>query len=252
MSTKRSITTATASAQALIQAPALVPDIVPDVLTTVDVVIFTLFENRLSVVLSRRAHEPYAGQFALPGGYVHDDEDDDLEATACRVLAQKVGIRPPYLEQLYTFSGRLRDPRKWSVSVAYYALVPLAALEGMGEQCAFFPVDDLPALPFDHRKIIDTGVARLRDKAAYSSLPAFLLPETFTFPELQDVYEKVSGMPIDKAFFRRKIDEQDMIEPIAGEMRKTGGRRAQVYRLTARALTQFERVIFVPPSARSA
>src|SRR6202008_204369 len=93
-------------------------------ITTVDVALFTLRNRTLSVLLAARDKPPFAGMLALPGGFIHDEEDGDTEQTARRVLRQKIGLVVPYLEQLYPFSGRRRDPRGWSVSVAYYALVP--------------------------------------------------------------------------------------------------------------------------------
>jgi 8-oxo-dGTP diphosphatase len=112
---------------------------------------------------------------ALPGGFVHAQEDADTEMAARRVIRGKIGFDAPYLEQLFTFSGAARDPRGWSVSVAYYALIPWSLLE-RSQAAEALPVDALPPLPFDHPQIVAKAVERLRRKATYSSLPAFLLP----------------------------------------------------------------------------
>lgn len=204
-----------------------------DVISTVDVVLLTLKTGRLHVALLKRDREPFKGVLALPGGYVHAQEDQDTLDAACRVLRDKTGIESPYLEQLATFSGAARDPRGWSLSVAYYALVPERLINDAGHPgLELFPADDLRALPFDHRDIVAAAVERVRNKSSYSSLPVFLCSEPFTLPELQGVYELLLGEPINKVSFRRKIDELDMLEPIEGALQ--GGRAhrpAQLYRI---------------------
>lgn len=214
-------------------------------IATVDVALLTLLEERgLALVLIERGAEPYAGHLALPGGYVHVDEDDDTAATAARVLKEKTGLPVPYLEQLYTFSGKYRDPRGWSLSVAYYALVPEAFLDrGPADAFQVCPVSDLPDLPFDHAAIVAKALERLRGKAAYSSLPAYLLAPEFTLNELHEVYQRVLGQPINKQSFLRKIEAQAMIEPVPGRRRTGAHRPAQVYRLRGPALTHFDRTV---------
>jgi ADP-ribose pyrophosphatase YjhB (NUDIX family) len=215
-----------------------------NVIATVDVALFTLREGRLCVVLLRRQNQPYKGRLALPGGYIHVDEDGDALETARRVLRQKTGLVSPYLEQLYTFSGAFRDRRGWSLSVCYYALVPEGSLvPAPGVEIELVPADDIPALPFDHNLIVATAIERLRGKSTYSSLPAFLLPALFTLTELQEVYEKVLGLRLDKATFRAKIEAQGIVEPAQGMKRGGAHRPAQLYRLAAQGLTEFERKI---------
>jgi 8-oxo-dGTP diphosphatase len=210
---------------------------------TVDVALFTLTDGRLGVLLARRDREPFAGSFALPGGYVHADEDDSTLQTARRVLVDKAGIVAPYLEQLYTFSGKFRDPRGWSLSVSYYAVVPEGVLAATGSpDLLVAPVDSLPALPFDHGDIIRKGVARLRGKASYSSLPVFLLPEQFTLGELFEVYRQV-GVELDKVSFRRKIEAQGIIGAVPGQMRHGAHRPAQLYRRAEDTLREFDQVL---------
>jgi 8-oxo-dGTP diphosphatase len=209
-------------------------------IATVDVALFTLRAAALSVVLTRRENEPFKGALALPGGFVHVDEDADATATARRVLREKASLAAPYLEQLYTFAGGARDPRGWSVSIAYYALVPDARL--IAPALEVLPVDKLPDLPFDHAAIIASGVARLRGKSTYSSLPGFLLPETFTISELREVYEQVIGVHLDKASFRRKVEDQGIVEEVKGQRRGGAHRPAQLYRLATGRVT-FDRRI---------
>ena len=200
------------------------------ILCTVDVVLLTLAQGTLHVALVRRDRAPFAGQFALPGGYIHAQEDVDAQASAVRVLRDKAGLESPYLEQLATFSGAVRDPRGWSVAVAYCALVPAEALAASSVHLA--PVDALPPLPFDHRDIVRAAVQRVRSKSQYSSLPVHLCAEPFTLPQLQAVYEAVLGEPLNKVSFRRKVEELAMLEPVPGALQTGGAHRpAQLYRV---------------------
>lgn len=211
-------------------------------LVMVDTALFTIRDERLCLLLARRRDPPFEGVLALPGGFVHVAEDADTEQAARRVICGKIGIDAPYLEQLFTFSGAARDPRGWSLSVAYYALIPSAWLD-QGQTVEAFAVDALPTLPFDHPLIVAKAVERLRGKATYSSLPAFLLPGEFTMNDLHRIYEQTIGTRLDKASFRHKILEQGIIESIPNQFRGGAHRPAQLYRLSSPALTPFERKI---------
>ena len=216
-------------------------------LVTVDVVIFTLIDEALQVLLVQRpSHkgEPFPGQWALPGGFVDVLLDDDLRACALRKLHEKTAVASPYLEQLGSWGGRLRDPRGWSVTQVYFALLPWASLQSRkGANAAavrWFAVDEAGAvqadegLAFDHACILAAAVERLRSKVEYTSLPAFLLTEPFTLPQLQRVYEIVLGRPVDKSAFRtRALAAPDFLEE-AG-LQATGAPRAPMgYRLKCR------------------
>ena len=199
---------------------------------SVDVVLLTLIEQQLHAVLLKRVAAPFAGVWALPGGYIHADEDADAKASAARVLKTKVGIEGAYLEQLATFSGPARDPRGWSVAIAYCALLPVQNLPPDRADISVVPVSALPQLPFDHRDIVDAALARVRSKSLYSSLPVHLCGETFTLPQLQQVYENILGEPLNKVSFRRKMDEMDWLEAVAGAMQSGAAHRpAQLYRV---------------------
>jgi 8-oxo-dGTP diphosphatase len=205
----------------------------PPIICTVDVVLLCMKEAALHVALLKRNHEPYAGIFALPGGYVHVEEDADTHAAAARMLREKTGIVSPYLEQLGTFSGWGRDPRGWSISVVYFALVPMDVVDLAGHpEVRLVAADAVRGLPFDHQEIVRTAVERVRGKTTYSSLPVHLCGERFTLPQLQAVYEAILGEPINKVSFRRKMDELGILEPIGGAM-ETGraNRPAQLYRV---------------------
>lgn len=198
---------------------------------SVDVVLLTLVEQQLHAVLLRRAAAPFVGVWALPGGFIHTAEDADTKASAARVLQTKVGIEGAYLEQLATFSGPARDPRGWSVAVAYCALLPAQSLPPQRDDLCVVPVSALPPLPFDHRAILDAALERVRSKSLYSSLPVHLCGETFTLPQLQLVYEIVLDEPLNKVSFRRKMDEMDWLEAVPGALRGGAHRPAQLYRI---------------------
>lgn len=207
------------------------------VICTVDVVLLCVRDERLQVLLMRREHAPYAGSLALPGGFIHTS-DADAKAAAMRVLQAKTGQITPYLEQLATFSGPQRDPRGWSLSVVYYALLEAGKLSA---DASLFEVDALPELAFDHLHIIHHARARLRSKSMYSSLPCYLLGETFTLPQLQKMYEIVGEIALNKADFRRKMKELDVLEEVTGQQLKGGAYRpAQLYRLKPEGRDQLE------------
>lgn len=215
----------------------------PTPIATVDIVLMTVADRALQVGLLRRAAEPFAGEWALPGGFVHTVEDLDLAGAAARVLRDKAGLVPRYLEQLSTEGGPARDPRGWSISVAYYVLLDAGERDGAAAGLRWVATDALPPLPFDHAATVAAAVRRLRGKAAYSSLPAFLLPGAFTFAELHGMYEQVMGTRLDPASFRRKIVEQGIIEAVAGGMRAGAHRPAQLYRLASGGNGVFDRRI---------
>ncbi|MDR3368117.1 NrtR DNA-binding winged helix domain-containing protein [Rhodoferax sp.] len=195
---------------------------------TVDAVLLTLVEAELHVALIRREAEPFAGHWGLPGGYIHEQEDDSAKAAIARVLQAKAGVESPYLEEYGTFSGPVRDPRGWSLTVVYFALAPVVS-----GQVQMFPVHALPNLPFDHTQIIAKVLERVRSKASYSSLPVHLCPPEFTIPELHAVYEVVMGEKLNIANFRRKLEDLQVLEEIPGCLRSGGrSRPSQVYRVS--------------------
>lgn len=199
---------------------------------TVDAVLLTLADGTLHAALFKRDAPPFQDQWALPGGYVRVDEDDSAKAAAARVLWQKTGLASPYLEEFGTVSGPARDPRGWSLSVVYYALVPAPLLP---PSVALFPVAALPNLPFDHAAIVAGVVARVRSKASYSSLPVYLCPDAFTISELHAVYQAVLDDKLNMANFRRKLEDLEVLEEIPGATRASGRNRpAQLYRVARR------------------
>jgi len=201
---------------------------------TVDIVIFTIQSEELKVLLVKRGIPPFKGQLALPGGFVHEDES--LDEAAMRELREETGVFDVFLEQLYSFGEPGRDPRERIITVAYYALISadrsqLAAGTDTTE-AAWWPVSKLPILAFDHRKILDYALERLRNKLEYTTVGFQLLPAKFSLTELQGVYEAILGKKLDKRNFRRKIELLKILKPIS-EYRRGGQRPARLYRFAA-------------------
>ncbi len=200
---------------------------------TVDIIIFTLRDNLLQVLLIQRADEPFKGMWALPGGFVNMDET--LEAAALRELQEETGLAgEAFLEQLYTYGDPERDPRGRVVTVAYFALIhadaPIRSEGGSdASQAHWFPIDDLPALAFDHAEILTYALRRLRYKLEYTAAGFELLPEEFTLSEIQQTYEIILGEKLDKRNFRRRILQAGVIEATP-HMRTGEGRPARLYR----------------------
>jgi 8-oxo-dGTP diphosphatase len=199
----------------------------------VDVVIFTLRSRDLQVCLVRRDCEPFDSYWSLPGGAIHTNET--LDDAAMRLLYEKTGVNSVYLQQLYTFSDPQRDPRRRVISITYFALISEDRLqhESRGrdsEAIAWHSVYDLPPLAFDHAEIVEYALTRLRYKMEYSAAAFELLPEEFTLRELQDAYMVIlDDHTLDKANFRKKMREADILEPVS-RFRETGGRPAKLYR----------------------
>jgi 8-oxo-dGTP diphosphatase len=201
-------------------------------LVTVDVVLFTIRDRKLHLLLIKRLAKPFENRYALPGGFVREDES--LDAAAIRELREETGVGDVYLEQLYTFGDPTRDPRGRVITVAYYALVPHNQVLRAGtdaSDAAWFPVTELPPLAFDHRKIAEYAHQRIRNKLDYSNVGFELLPERFTLTELQLVHEAILGQALDKRNFRRKIIQKGIVKPTK-EWQQTGRKPAQLYRFS--------------------
>lgn len=202
---------------------------------TVDIVIFTVRERRLQVLLVRRGAPPFAGRWAIPGGFVRERES--LEAAARRELREETGVADVWLEQLYTFGDPDRDPRGRVVTVSYFALIaadgrPILAGTDARE-AGWFPADELPPLAFDHAQILTYALERLRNKLEYTTVGFQLLPEKFTLTELQAVYEAILGRRLEKRNFRRKMAVLKILQPLAEWRGKGVHRPARLYRFAA-------------------
>ncbi|BDS06828.1 DNA mismatch repair protein MutT [Oceaniferula spumae] len=194
---------------------------------TTDCVVFGLDENDLKVLLIQRAIAPFKNKWALPGGFIHVGEDIDV--CARRELEEETGLKNIFLEQLATFGNPKRDPREHVVTVAYYALVnliehpPTAATDAAN--AAWFALDDLPTLAFDHADILELARERLRGKVRYQPIGFELLPEKFTLTQLQHLYEIILETTLDKRNFRKKVAKLDILTE-TDEVEKDVARRA--------------------------
>jgi 8-oxo-dGTP diphosphatase len=193
----------------------------------------------LHILLVKRRQQPFAGMWALPGGFVRLDES--LEDAARRELREESGVEEVYLEQLYTFGDPERDPRTRVITVAYFALVRAeqqhlrAATDAVAVN--WFPAYEPPDLAFDHRQILDYAITRLRYKLEYTALAFELLPEEFTLTELQETYEHILNEELDKRNFRRKVLHADVLE--ATNRKRFGEHRpARLYRFREGAVAE--------------
>ena len=210
---------------------------------TVDCVVFGLDERELKLLLIQRDGPPFAGRWALPGGFV--DVDETLEAAALRELEEETGIANVYLEQLYTFGAVDRDPRERVVTVAYYALVRLsdhrARAASDARRADWVSIGRLPPLAFDHREIVRTAHQRLRNKVRYQPLGFELLPRKFSLRQLQHLYEIVLDRPLDKRNFRRKILDMDILVELDEREAGVAHRAARLYRFDKRKYREMTR-----------
>lgn len=215
----------------------------PRAALTVDIVVFALDQSELQVMLIQRDLEPFAGRWALPGGFVRVDET--LDAAAARELQEETGLVDIFLEQLYTFGDVDRDPRERVVTVAYYALVNLTghAIRASTDarSAAWFPIGELPKLAFDHQKIFDVALQRLRGKVRYQPIGFELLPEKFTLRQLQHLYEVILDRPLDKRNFRKKVLGMGILKDTNEIETDVAHRAAQLYRFNKQAYDRLTR-----------
>jgi len=208
----------------------------PHPAVAVDIVVFTIDDADLKVLLIRRRGPPFAGGWALPGGFVGIDES--LKRAAWRELREETGVSAGILEQLHTFGHPQRDPRERVISVAYLAPVPADRLRpepaSDAREARLFSVSDLPLLAFDHAKILRLARERLRQKLEKSVLPLELMGASFTLTELQRACELILGVTLDKRNFHKKVHIMDVIEATGEEWREGQHRPAKLYRVKSR------------------
>jgi 8-oxo-dGTP diphosphatase len=209
---------------------------------TVDLGVFTVDRNALKVMLVKRADEPFAGCWSLPGGFLKTGES--LEDAAIRVLKDKTGVGDVYLEQLYTFGSPDRDPRARVITVTYFALIPWKRLVQPDSQkvsdLTWVSVDHPPRLAFDHKPILQYAVRRLRAKAGYSNIVYGLLPEQFRLSELQSMYEAILNKKLDKRNFRKRMLASGLLHQ-TGKKEVVGAHRpAMLYTFNRKEIAFFD------------
>ena len=184
---------------------------------TTDCVIFTYEDRTLKVLLIRRGMEPYKGEWAFPGGFLRMNET--AEAGAMRELMEETSLEASAIRELGVFSDVKRDPRERVITIAYYALIKPSDVIGGDDaaEAAWFPVQDMPRLAFDHQKIFEAAMERLRRDIHFEPVGFNLLDETFTMPDLQRLYEIILGTTFDRRNFQRKVLASGILEEVPKE-----------------------------------
>ncbi len=211
----------------------------------VDNVIFSVDtqNNRLLVLLVKRQEEPFLNYWSLPGTLVRQGES--LENAAQRILAEKIEVKNLYLEQLYTFGGPNRDPRESPesfgvryISVSYFALVRVEDIKLISDLkvTAWYGIQKLPQLAFDHNQILQYGYQRLRNKLEYSPIAFDVLPDVFTLNDIYQLYSTVLGENFtDYSNFRSRLLKLGILYDTGVKSSRGAGRPASLYRFDAEA-----------------
>jgi 8-oxo-dGTP diphosphatase len=199
----------------------------------VDCIIFGYDEGgrELKVLLLKRNFQPAKGEWSLMGGFLKNDESVDVAAK--RILNLLTGLTGVYMEQLYTFGELERDPGARIISVAYFALIKINAsdLEFVRNHGAtWVPISSLPKLIFDHSAMIERALKKLQVRARTQPIGFELLPDKFTIPQLQGLYEAIYNKTIDKRNFRRKLLAMDLLEKLEEKEKESSRKGAWYYR----------------------
>lgn len=210
---------------------------------TVDIVIFTIEDNKLKVLLIKRKSPPFKGKWALPGGFLKKDED--IYNAALRELKEETGVKGVYLEQLYTFGEPKRDPRGRVVTISYFALAPRQLMKIKASDDAadarLFSIVALPILAFDHNKILSYVLYRIRNKIQYSNIIWSLLPKKFALTEIQKVYETIWNKRIDKRNFRKKLLSLGLLKSVKETLTGLRQRPAKLYKFKTTKYKELKR-----------
>jgi 8-oxo-dGTP diphosphatase len=200
-----------------------------------DLVIFGYHQKKLSVLLLNRKEDPFKGEWTLPGAFLQIEET--LSSACSRILSGKLGIGNVFLEQLYSFDAIERDPRGRVISISYFALVNPQRFEIVAGQMAndvqWFSINAAPSLGFDHQQIFSAALQRLKSKILYYPVGFELLNENFTMTELQDLYECILGISIDRRNFRRKILESGYVIPTGQKREGLKNRHPDLYKFNS-------------------
>ena len=204
----------------------------------VDCVVFGFDgKEELKILLIRRLKEPFRGKWALPGGFVRIDQDPSIDFAARRELKEETMVDDLVLEQFHTFGSKDRHPNDWVATVAYYSLVNLSAhpigADTDVDKVGWFSIERIPALAFDHSKIIGMALSKLRHRVRYEPIGFRLLPNKFTLPQLQGLYEAVLGTQLDRRNFLRKFRKMDLLVELDESQKGVSHRPAKLYKFDA-------------------
>ncbi len=199
---------------------------------SIDCVIFGFENSTLEVLLVKRAIQPEKGMWALPGGFIKKDEL--VEDAAQRILEVTTGVKNIYLEQTAVFDGVERYPLWRVFTIAHFALISpenYALSPGIDtSEVSWFKLHDLPELPFDHAQIIQTALKKLQSRVRIKPIGFELLPEKFTLPQLQKLYEEILGKKIDKRNFRKKLLKMNLLKRLQEKDKSNVRRAAYLYK----------------------
>ncbi len=210
---------------------------------TVDAVVFGYESGNISVLLVKRKYEPYKNAWALPGGFVLENEN--LEQAVERELSEETGVKINYLEQLYTFGDVARDPRGRVVSIAYFGLVKPNAFKlhasTDAQKAEWFNIAQLPKLAFDHKKIVQIAIERLQGKITYEPIGFELLDKRFPFSDLEKLYTTLLGREIDRRNFKKKITSLKVLDELDEKVSKGRGRPGSLFSFNQKRYFQLKK-----------
>ena len=213
----------------------------PHPAVTTDCVIFGFDGERLQVLLIERGIEPFKGRWAFPGGFIKMDET--AEEGALRELKEETGMENAFIQQFHTFSNPLRDPRERVITIAFYALVRIQEVKG-GDDAAsarWFPLDEIPALAFDHDHMLRMATQRLRQEIHFHPIGFELLPKKFTLRELQSLYEAILDITFDRRNFAKKMLHLEILNELDETVWPTPKREAKLFSFNAGKYEELKR-----------
>ncbi len=202
------------------------------ILVAVDCIIFGFDGTNIKLLLIQRAFQPKVNSWSLMGGFLLDQET--LESAANRILKSLTGLEGVYMEQLFTFSDPNRDPVERTLCVAYFALIDISMYEKQlieEYHAEWFMLDEIPELIFDHKEMVETAKKQLRYKAALHPILFELLPEKFTIPQLQDLYQEIYGVILDNRNFSRKLLSTGLLVKLDEKDKSSSKKGAYYFRL---------------------
>lgn len=202
----------------------------------VDTCICTMIDWKLKVLLIKRKIEPFAGKWAIPGGYVNIKDMEDIDDASIRELNEETGATGIPVHQLHAYGKADRDPRWRNLSIAYYALVPVSIINNQSIEAAddaidsdWFAFDELPDMAFDHKTILSDLLSRLKQEVNYLSIAFNLVDKNFTLTELQYAYQSIIGKDLITSNFRRTVNRLYKIQEVADLMKGSAGRPAKLF-----------------------
>src|SRR5690606_27923913 len=206
---------------------------------TIDCVIYSFNEGKLQLLLTERNEYPYKDSWALPGFFV--EKDEEMEDAVKRILYEHTGLKDIFMEQLGAFAGVKRHPQGRILTVAFSTIVKyndvkskIKPMTSYMRQAKWFAVDELPDLAFDHAKIVQQSLQKLKHTIHYSTAVYELLPEKFTLTQLQQVYEAILGKSLDKRNFRKKIANAGFLKELPEVQKGVSYRAARLYKFDKR------------------